>query len=251
MSAKYPPKVLLAFRSGDKCALPDCGMCLTPESESGDPINIGKAAHIAGENVSAVRYDPNMTDEERGHYNNLVYICGVCHDVIDDRNNGAIDYPVDRLHEIKTDHEQKVRDAMTEAFADVGFPELEEATEWILQVQPGNSDQDFSVIPPEDKLKKNDLGNGSRVTITMGLCVAREVRHYVESVSQSDSDFPERLKAGFLEEYYRLKRDGQTGDDLFDLMCQFAQRGFADQSKRTAGLAVLIYLFEACEVFEK
>jgi len=140
---------------------------------------------------------------------------------------------------------------MTEAFADVGFPELEEATQWIMTIQPQDSDQDFSLIPPEDKLRKNELGNESRAIITMGLSVARDVGAYVESISQTEPDFPERLKAGFLSEYYRLKHAGQAGDDLFDLMCSFAQRGFERQVQRTAGLAVLVYLFEACEVFEK
>ncbi len=251
MGASYPTKLLLAFRSGDKCAMPNCGRCLTPASESGDPIKIGKAAHIAGENRGAERYDPNMTDEERDHYDNLIYICSVCHDLIDDKTTGARDYPVDRLHRIKTEHERKVREAMAEAFAGVGFPELEEATEWVLRVQPGKTDRDFSNIPPEDKIKKNALGNGSRAIITMGLSVAREVGDYIKSVAQTDSDFPERLKTGFLSEYYRLKKDGHIGDVLFDLMCQFSQRGFSDQAKKSAGLAVLIYLFEACEVFEK
>jgi len=34
-------------------------------------------------------------------------------------------------------------------------------------------------------------------------------------------------------------------------MCRFAQHGFERQAKRSAGIAVLVYLFEACEVFEK
>jgi len=251
MSASYTTKLLLAFRSGGRCALPDCGRQLTPDGDSGNPINTGKAAHIAGEHEGAARYDSTMTDEQRDHYNNLIYLCGVCHDKIDDKDQGERDYPVQRLREIKVKHEKKVRDAVTDAFANVGFPELEEATQWIMQVQPGVSGQDFSVIPPEDKLKKNSLGNGSRTIITMGLCVAREVRLFVESVAQTDSAFPDRLKAGFLEEYYRLRRGGHDGDDLFDLMCSFAQRGFKEQCKRSAGLAVLVYLFESCEVFEK
>jgi hypothetical protein len=251
MSATYPTKLLLAFRSGDKCALPDCGRALTPDGGQGDPINIGKAAHIAGEHKEAARYDPNMTGEERDHYNNLIYLCGVCHDKIDDKNQGEKDYPTSRLHEIKAAHEAKVREAMADAFANVGFPELEEATQWIMQVQPNQTDRDFSLVPPEDKLKKNDLGNGSRTIITMGLSVAREVRAFVESVAQTDTDFPERLKVGFLTEYYRLKKEGHSGDSLFDFMCRFAQRGFQEQAKRSAGLALLVYLFEACEVFEK
>jgi hypothetical protein len=34
-------------------------------------------------------------------------------------------------------------------------------------------------------------------------------------------------------------------------MCGFSQRGLKSQGDRTAGLAVLIYLFEICDVFEK
>lgn len=251
MSATYPTKLLLAFRSGDKCALPSCGRQLTPDGDRGNPISVGKAAHIEGEHEGAARYNASMSDEERDHYNNLIYLCGVCHDIIDDRAQGEHDYPIERLQEIKADHERKVRQAMADAFADVGFPELEEATQWILTIQPEQSGQDFSLIAPEDKLRKNDLGQDSRAVITIGLSVARDVGDYIESISQTEPDFPERLKAGFLSEYYRLKHEGQTGDDLFDLMCSFAQRGFERQAQRSAGLAVLVYLFESCEVFEK
>ena len=162
-----------------------------------------------------------------------------------------MEFSVDRLHNIKTEHEFKVREAITEAFANVGFPELEEATRWVMQVQPIETTPDFSLIPPEDKLKKNALGNGSRYIVTMGLSVAKEIQAYVQSVAQTDSDFPERLKVGFLSEYYRLKQEGHVGDILFDLMCRFAQRGFQEQARQSAGLAVLVYLFESCEVFEK
>lgn len=257
MSASYPTKVLLAYRSGDRCALPDCGRELSPESEGGDPINVGEAAHIAGEHdgkgkaKKSARYDPSMTDDERNHYNNLIYLCGTCHTKIDSIPQGEKAYPVDRLQKLKKEHERKVRDAVTEAFFGIGFPELEEATQWIMQITPQPASGGFSLIPPDDKLKKNELGNGSRTIVTMGLSVSREVRAFVESVAQSDVNFPERLKAGFLEEYYRLKREGHNGDDLFDLMCRLAQRGFREQAKRSAGLAVLVYLFEACEVFEK
>lgn len=257
MSASYITKLLLAYRSGDRCALPNCGRALSPNSDSGDPINVGEAAHIAGEHDGmgttkrSARYDRNMTDEERNHYCNLIYLCGTCHTRIDAIPHGELDYPVKRLQTLKADHEKKVREGVAEAFANVGFPELEEATNWIMQVKPFQGGIDFSVIPPEKKLKKNELGDGSRMIITMGLSVAREVRAFLESVAQTDQDFPDRLKAGFLEEYFRLKKEGQRGDELFDLMCRFAQRGFREQAKQSAGLAVLTYLFEACEVFEK
>ncbi len=248
MSVSPKTKVLLAFRSGDHCAFPGCNKALTIDGEHSAPVVTGEAAHIAGEKEGSARYDPSMTDEQRNDYRNLIYLCGDHHTQIDKQE---ADFSVQLLHDMKAEHERKAHEAMTEAFANVGFPELEEATRWILQIHPSQSAQNFSLIPPEDKLKKNDLGNRSRAIITVGLSVAREVRAYVESVTQTDNEFPERLKAGFLAEYYRLKQQGHSGDELFELMCRFAQRGFDNQTEKVAGLAVLIYLFEACEVFEK
>lgn len=86
----------------------------------------------------------------------------------------------------------------------------------------------------------------------MGLSVSAEVRKFIEGFAQTEPDFPQKLSAGFLQEYYRLRKDGHVpGDELFDLMCRFAQRGLTDQPRRSAGLAVLVYLFEICDVFDK
>ncbi len=249
MSVSYPTKLLLAFRSGDRCAFPGCERALTVDSESGyDPTITGQAAHIAGEKADAARYDPLMTDEQRNHYSNLIYLCGDHHTQIDKQNKN---FSVSRLIEIKSDHETKVREVMNTAFAEVGFFELAQATKWISRMQAGQPSRDFFIVPPDEKIRKNQLSLASQFTITMGLVVVREVHSFMEHESVLDADFPERLKAGFLEEYYRLRKDGHKGDVLFDLMCQFAQQGMREQSERSAGLAVLIYLFERCEVFEK
>lgn len=257
MSASYSIKILLAYKSGDKCALPDCGRSLSLSSKDGSPINVGEAAHIAGEhdgkgkqNKSA-RYVESMTDEERNHYNNLIYLCSTCHTKIDNIPNGERDYPIVRLREIKAQHEEKVREAVAAAFAEVGFSELDKATEWISKIDPRIASGDFELVAPEEKLKKNELGIGSKMLVTMGLAVSREVKAFIESVAQTDPNFPNRLKAGFLTEYYRLRREEYSGDDLFDMMCRFAQRGFDDEVKKSAGKAVLVYLFETCDVFEK
>ena len=117
---------------------------------------------------------------------------------------------------------------------------------------PADADSaDLSLRNPEDKIRRNDLTNGSRATITMGLSVARLVGEFVQNEALIDPDYPERLKAGFLAEYFRLRQEWQRADELFDLMCEFSQRGLKGQSQRSAGLAVLVYLFEKCDVFEK
>ncbi len=255
MSASYATKLLLAFRSGGTCAICQCD--LSPESENGGPVNVGKAAHIAGENDGkgksqrSARYDPNMSVKERDHYNNLIYLCGACHDMIDAIPEGERDYPPDRLLTLKKKHEAKVRQAMLDAFSEVGFSELEEATKWATCITPSNLSADYSLLKVEDKIRKNDLDADHRALIAMGLGVASEVARYIETVAQDDPEFPERLKAGFLEEYWRLKKRSVTGGDLFELMCAFAKKGFRRHAEQAAGQAVLIHLFETCQVFKK
>ena len=259
MSVTYSTKLILANRSGDLCAMPNCGHHLTTDID-GNTANIGVAAHIAGEHSGhpptrknrAARYDPNMTDEQRNSYPNLIYLCRNCHQEIDVIPHGENKYPVPFLSAVKTAHESKVQDAINNAFASVAFPELAAATHWADSAAVTPAEHNFQLLPPEEKIKVNELGNRSRLTITMGLSVSAEVRKFIEGCAQTDPIFPDKLAAGFLEEYYRLRKEGTPpGDDLFDLMCRFAQSGFTDQPRRSAGLAVFVYLFETCEVFEK
>ena len=153
---------------------------------------------------------------------------------------------------MKAAHETKASAAIAEAFADIAFPELRHAVAWVSSQPPAApSVPSFVLLPPEEKIKKNDMSNGSRHTIAAGLSSRTTVADFVEAETQFDPDFPDKLKSGFLTEYYRLRHQGHKGNELFELMCAFSQRGLKSQGDRTAGLAVLIYLFEICDVFEK
>ncbi|MFW8566970.1 HNH endonuclease [Orrella sp. 11846] len=207
---------------------------------------MGEAAHICGEKPSAARYEASMTDEQRDSVHNLIYLCADHHIVID---KAEVDWSVSMLQTLKASHEAKVRMALEVAFADVAFPELENAVSWISsQVPAGNGS--FELVSPEEKIRKNELSNGSRHIIACGLMSLTTVSDYIEAEAQQDPDFPGRLKAGFLEHYCYLRKVGHKSDELFELMCDFSQRGMCRQADRTAGLAVLIYLFEICDVFE-
>ncbi|RSZ38217.1 MULTISPECIES: HNH endonuclease [unclassified Variovorax] len=247
MSATYPTKIILAFRSGGVCAFPGCGKHLTYESKLGADTYVGEAAHIRGEKPTAARYDATMTDEERDSVDNLIYLCTDHHTVID---KVPADWSTPTLQALKQEHEGKVRQAMEDAFTDLAFPELERAISWVNTEIPA-AHGSFDIISPDEKIKKNALSNGARHIIAAGLMSRATVSAYVEAEAQLDADFPERLKAGFLAEYYSLRQRGHKGDELFELMCSFAQRGVKSQADRTAGLAVLVYLFEICDVFEK
>ena len=257
MSVPYPTKVVLALRSGNRCAMPSCRRLLS-EQRGDDIVLFGEAAHIAGEHGGgkrgrpSTRFDPAMTEEERNSLSNLLYVCRNCHAKIDAQPLGESEYPVERLLAIKAEHEWAVEAGMDEAPATVGFRELAEATEWVTEVPPPPPGQDFSRVSVEDKIRKHDLSVSSRNLIGSHLAVAPQVRTFVQSLSQDDSGFPERLKSGFLEYYYKLRREGITsGEELFNSMCIFARRGFGDLKTQYAAQAVLVYLFETCEVFEQ
>lgn len=248
MAASYPTRVILAFRSGGICAFPKCARPLTYEATHGADTYTGEAAHIEGEKPKAARYNAAMTDEERDAIENLIYMCSDHHTVID---NVEEDWPTESLKALKAEHERKVRVLLEEGFADVAFPDLQMIVEWVSSESPSTDVLSFDIVPPDEKIKTNDLSVGSRNIIAAGLAGRRAVSQFVEQEAQLDVYFPERLKAGFLEQYYKLRRGDTYGDVLFEMMCAFAQRGAKSQAERTAGIAVLVYLFEICDVFEK
>ena len=141
---------------------------------------------------------------------------------------------------------------MDEAMATVSFRELQEATRWVTEVPPPPPDHDFSRIPIDAKIRKHGLSMASQSLISAHLTATPQVRSFIQHLSQDAAGFPDRLKSGFLEHYYRLRAEGMSsGEELFDSMCLFARRGFSDFKTQYAAQAVLVYLFETCEVFEQ
>ena len=257
MRVTYPTKIQLAFRSGDKCAMPDCRRRLSVSSGGNDAM-IGEAAHIAGGQEGgsrgnrSARFDPAMEPGKLNSLSNLIYICRNCHAEIDEIPRGETKYPTDRLLEIKAEHEEAVLAATEEALSEVSFRELEEATKWVTEDTFGQSDPDFSRIRIDAKIAKNGLSISNRNFIGACLRVTPQVRSFIQFVSQEDPSFPDRLKAGFLKHYYQLRQDGvSSGEVLFDSMCLIARRGFTNHKTQCAAHSVLVYLFETCEVFEK
>lgn len=246
MPAKYPTKLFLSMKSGGRCALKDCRKILTSDGVKSDPAVIGEAAHIYGENKTAARYKEDMTETERNHYNNLIYLCPSCHTKIDRQEK---DFPAEFLFQIKKEHEDWVNDQLDESMSEVTFAELEIATKAIaLGIHYESTD--FAVIPPEDKIKKNNLSSGIRVLVMAGLSRSSEVQNYFIKQSQLDDEFIDRIKNGFIDKYQEL-RNSLKGDELFMAMYQFANGKNSDFKLQAAALAILVHLFNLCDIFEK
>ena len=238
---------ILCLKSGDRCAMPKCHKELVVPKTENDPASIiGIIAHIKGENPTSARYDLEMTDKERNGYANLILVCSDCHKMIDDQPNT---YTVEKLHQIKEEHEQWIIESTKEEVINVSFAELSVVTKYLVSGEYIPSDS-YRPIPPRDKIRRNSLSSEIERLITMGMIQVRQVKDFIDNCP--DIEFGERLKQGFVVEYERLKNEvSLESDDLFNGLLDFASGGSNDFKNRAAGLTILVYLFEKCEVFEK
>src|SRR5205807_7651912 len=92
----------LFAKSGNVCALPDCGQALVVEVE-GKEVVLGEIAHIVAEQPSGPRGSSPLSTEERNRYENLLLACSRHHQLIDAPAVLGF-YTVERLRQIKLDH---------------------------------------------------------------------------------------------------------------------------------------------------
>lgn len=96
---------ILWGRSAGMCSF--CKAKLTFDGGEGDPATVGSMCHIVGEKEGAARYDSNLTVDERNSYSNRILMCSHHHDIIDKDEKA---YTIEKLHILKTDHENWVNE---------------------------------------------------------------------------------------------------------------------------------------------
>ncbi len=104
-SRQYKPSTVrrLDTLSGNQCAAPDCYRPLI--ARDGETI-ISKICHIEAANKNGPRFNPDMEDDERRHFDNLILLCDECHGIIDNKENEN-KFPVNLLKEWKKHHESE------------------------------------------------------------------------------------------------------------------------------------------------
>ena len=251
MSTQIKPTFgkILAFKSGNLCAFPGCKQKLAIDGNniSGASI-LGEMAHIAGEKLGAERYDATMTPDQRNGLGNLIYLCPTHHTQIDKPGNT---YKVDVITSWKVEHESRIDQAIMDCVPDVTFAELEIVTKALADGVNQPFDGDFQLTDPSEKMKRNGMTVKSRTMLTMGLAASREVRAFIQSVSTTIPFFEDRLRSGFQQQYDQFWDAGLRGDTLFEELCLYASKYSTLYPVRAASLAVVAYLFEACDVFQR
>ncbi|MBE0508693.1 MAG: hypothetical protein IBX50_18575 [Marinospirillum sp.] len=99
--ARLSPKTetvrALFARSGNQCAFPGCTQPLINDRNQ----FIGQICHIEAALPGGERYNHTQSDEDRRAYENLLLLCYPHHV----ETNDTDEYSVDRLHQLKRDHE--------------------------------------------------------------------------------------------------------------------------------------------------
>ena len=216
-------------------------------SDRGDESNLSEMAHIHGVERSSARHDPTMIPRDLHIHRNLILLCRNCHKIVDDDPET---YTADRLKAMKSDHEKWARRQLVRDSNAVSFAELEVIAKWMASDQDAEPARDYHVTPPLKKIKKNGLSHTARTWIEIGMSKSHLVGKYIEK--QPDPSFGDRLKARFLAIYRGFREDeGLGADDTFFSMLEMDKTALPEKGRTPAVLAITVYLFEKCGVFER
>ena len=222
-------------------------MCVEEANNADPSAVIGQIAHIEAKSDAGPRANPLLSDQQRDAYSNLILLCPTHHTLVDAREST---YSVDVVRSWKTDMETRFREFLTQEMGSVTFAELETITQALVNSGPAPSTS-ISVIPLQEKMDRSGLTVQTAGLINIGLLQSKQVQQFVEQMSGIDSTFPGRLTSGFVNEYRQQRQDGLEGDSLFEAMRVFSTQRRSAIRNQSAGLAVLVYLFDRCEVFEQ
>jgi hypothetical protein len=235
---------ILWGKSAGKSAI--CKMDLIKSLKEGKESLIGEMAHIEGENPGSARYNPETTDEQRSSYENLILLCPNHHRIID---NDELENTIEKLRQVKKEHERWVEVSLRSIITEITFAELDVILKFLTVVEIPHGDKPITIIPPAKKIKRNDLSAEVGNFITIGMMQRKLIKTYLNK--HPDLQFSARLSKGFVDKYEELKGNDLRGDTLFYAMWEFASHYSNNFEQKTAGLSVLTYFFELCDVFEE
>jgi hypothetical protein len=113
MNIKEKDIKLLWGRAANRCSFPDCRMKLSQDNRTAtESFPIGEQAHIVGKEKGSARSDSILSVNERDSYHNLILLCPNHHTLIDKNSK---DYPIEKLHMFKSQHEYWVESTLSES----------------------------------------------------------------------------------------------------------------------------------------
>ena len=107
MSIDARSRQILWGKSGATCAFPDCRRPLVRDATSGDrEVLVGEIAHVVAQSPGGPRSNADVPGGNIDGYSNLILLCHEHHELVDQQHHT---YPIERLLQFKTEHEEWVR----------------------------------------------------------------------------------------------------------------------------------------------
>jgi len=120
MSISEKDQKILWGKAAGRCSMPNCRKEVVLEASDklrSKNVLIGQNCHIVGEGDSSPRGNSILTHEERDSYTNLILLCANHHVMID---QDLLNWPVEKLHQVKAEHEIWVETRLTETADGIG-----------------------------------------------------------------------------------------------------------------------------------
>ncbi|MCG8013269.1 MAG: HNH endonuclease, partial [Candidatus Thiodiazotropha weberae] len=180
---------------------------------------MGEQAHIAPHGSGGPRRISEVPEGERDTYDNIILLCPNHH-------RGPVDgqpntYTEQLLHQWKNDHEEWVKDTLTQAIPRLQFDELQVVAERLAEAEPTESTPLVNVNIPA-KMKANDLTAATRGVLVMAVAGAKEAQRYINFTEPTKPKFGRKLRSTFMAQYHQGVANGLESDDLFWHLYYFA-----------------------------
>lgn len=151
----YKPSTVkrLHTLSGNECAAPDCTRALI--ARDGETI-ISKICHIEAASADGARWNPDMDDDQRRHFDNLVLLCDECHCIIDNKANEA-KYPAPLLKQWKKQHESTRTYSYLNEHPSMLNMVINAISDIELDIEENISSLNIKAFDIDAKIKHNDI----------------------------------------------------------------------------------------------
>lgn len=134
--------------SRNQCAFPTC--CNPMFDTNGNFV--GQICHIEAAAEGGERFNPNMTNEQRRHYDNLLLLCYSCHV----ETNKIHKYTVDVMKQIKKDHEELSYKWMN-SLIDKMYNSFEDVTKMAISKDVTSLSNLYTTVDGKDYRNNNEI----------------------------------------------------------------------------------------------
>jgi hypothetical protein len=200
--------------SRNQCAFPTCvGAIIQP---SGTPT--GKICHIKARNPGGPRYDPLQTNDERYAFENLILLCGVHHDIVD---NDPKTFTVELLKEFKEMHERAGNIELSQEDARLALLLMDS----YIHVQ-AEGDSQVMVSSPGGTQVKNVYHRPPKIKVVLerregviSSAQARQVQQWIETLVENTIGIKREQAFGMwqnrFKNRFKIARYDELAADLF------------------------------------